>query len=78
MKSNFEEFQSIKIDLSSWPSFGTYWDKGSSRYYVQLSPGEQKVREIVSSYLQIDTNYKKKETFYIYLETQKGGKNIFK
>jgi hypothetical protein len=59
------------IDLEKYPQFGTICSQvNDTKYFVPLSPNDKQKAEIKSSYICIDSNYQKKETFYIYMNAQ--------
>ena len=60
----------VIIDLEKNPRFGTTCSEiNETKYFVPLCPSEKQKSEIKNSYICIDTNYNKKETFYIYMNT---------
>jgi hypothetical protein len=66
--------KSTKFELSSWPGFGTELEKDGKMYFAPFTPKSSQVDSFKKSHLQIDFNYKKKETFYIYIESFNSGK----
>jgi hypothetical protein len=66
--------KTTKFDLSSWPGFGTELEKEGKKYFAPFTPTSSQVDLFKKAYLLVDFNYKKKETFYIYIESHNNGK----
>ena len=58
------------LDLEKIPQFGTICSQlDNCKYFVPLCPNDKQKSEIKNCYMSIDSNYRKKETFYIYMNS---------
>ena len=62
----------VFIPLEKYPQFGTTYKDNKANFFCPFYPNE--ANKIIDTYMQIDPNYKYKETFYIYIDYQEDNK----
>jgi hypothetical protein len=71
MDKNFKQKNRVMMDLERYPQFGTTCSViNDTNYFVPLNPSEKQKMDIADSYIIIDQSYRRKETFYIYINTK--------